>query len=75
MSDQRPQSLVGIEMSLHETGALLVDFRYAANPADHRAGRTHRLRLAMTAKQAREVADDLRAAAAASRQSDQPGHA
>jgi hypothetical protein len=75
MSDNRPQTLVGIEISVHPTGSVVADFRYAASLEDHQAGRIKLLQLAMTARQAGEVADGLQAAAAASRQSREPGHA
>ena len=75
LGNRRPQTLVAIETALHRTGSVLVDFGYAATPEDHQAGRIKWLRLAMTAKQAREVGDALRDAAGVSRQSSEPGHA
>lgn len=74
-TSRRTYSLVQTGMFVHRTGAVVVDFGYAATPEDHQSGRIQWLRLAMTAKQARQVADDLRKIAAESPLSDEVGHA
>ena len=73
--NHRPQTLVHLEISLDQRDNVLVEFQYAVSLAAYEAGQMQCLLLAMTAQQARQVADDLRMAAGQSRQSDDPGHA
>ena len=63
------------ELSLLPTGNVLFAIGYAVTPEDAVAGRTHRLQLAMTAEQARVLAEDLRQKAASSRQTTDTGRA
>jgi hypothetical protein len=62
-------------MYLDEKENVLVELGFVKSLEDHQAGRIQYLLMAMTAKQARDVADDLRKVAGRSRQSDNPGRA
>lgn len=63
------------KLALLRTGNVLFEIGYAGSPEDALAGRIQWLRLAMTAKQTRVLADDLRQKAASSRQTSETGRA
>lgn len=68
-------TLMQLRTSIAPTGDVVVEFGYALTPFDATMGHIQWFQLAMTATQALQVADDIRATAAHSRQSDQTGQA
>ena len=68
-------SLLEYKMGVLPTGDITLEIGYASTLDEALAGQIRWTRLAMTVKQARELADDLRQTAASSRQTPDAGNA
>lgn len=69
------QGLVESKIAMLPSGHLQLEIAHATTPEDVQAGRIQWTRLALTPKQARQLADDLRQKAGESRQTPDAGNA
>ena len=67
--------LLEYKLGILPTGNIMLEMGRAATPEEAIAGHLQWVRLAMTVKQARTLAEDLRQKAASSRQTPDAGHA